>query len=413
MPEEMRTEIDYFSTESEFLEIANAIKNQKLIMPDLLSFTSNNSYNADRIYPMYKHMTLVTYEDPVNGFCNELSTLFPNAIFKVTASSYGEKIHTILCNGKIIDPARTLQDEIQSAYSNSISVFQKSTISHAYGTNHQVEIMPNGRIATFGNNLFGQCNTFEWKNIVQVACGYNHTIGLKDDGTVIACGSNACGQSDMSDIHGKVISVSCGRYYSALLLDDGSICLKGSLDDELQNNNMIDEPFKNDEFPLNVEMIIVKNSENYELMIQKLKSVSAGDSLIFKREKDKGGNIVLGVYNNKNEKVCITNTRNNDGFLEVCKKYTIRVDSLKKASISRNGKNAEMEVTLKLDGGPINQIHASKKIGSYNRMPFEMWPKVHRIKSIYDALIGITSNNEIFVDGYCPCSEAEIISLIS
>ena len=42
----------------------------------------------------------------------------------------------------------------------------------------------------------------------------------------------------------------------------------------------------------------------------------------------------------------------------------------------------------------------------------EPWPPVIKIKSVFDAVIGVTSNNEIYVDGFCPCSDSEIRKIV-
>ena len=50
----------------------------------------------------------------------------------------------------------------------------------------------------------------------------------------------------------------------------------------------------------------------------------------------------------------------------------------------------------------------SAKSGEYKQTRVADWPKVERIKSVFDAVIGITSEGEIFIDGFCPLHKADI-----
>ena len=110
---------------------------------------------------------------------------------------------------------------------------------------------PSMRVATFGNNMFGQLGngTMEnWSttpiyltsisNAQQVACGENHTVVLLADGTVKAFGDNTYGQLgdgtnttrsspvtvlDISNATG----VSCGANHTHVILLDGRVMAFG------------------------------------------------------------------------------------------------------------------------------------------------------------------------------------------
>jgi len=43
-------------------------------------------------------------------------------------------------------------------------------------------------VVAVGHNEDGQCNTYGWADIVEVAAGNYHTVGLRTDGTVLAAG---------------------------------------------------------------------------------------------------------------------------------------------------------------------------------------------------------------------------------
>ena len=95
-----------------------------------------------------------------------------------------------------------------------------------------MEIMPDGRVAADGDNMFGECDIFSWKDVRKVSCGNWHTAGLLGDGTLVACGSNANGQCDVSDLPCGVMDISCGRYHTAILLETGKVIVKGTLEQE-------------------------------------------------------------------------------------------------------------------------------------------------------------------------------------
>jgi hypothetical protein len=50
-------------------------------------------------------------------------------------------------------------------------------------------------------------------------------------------------------------------------------------------------------------------------------------------------------------------------------------------------------------------------IGDYVQTPILRWPPVKKIKSVFDAVAGIDEDGNIWVDGFCPCSESDLISM--
>ncbi len=53
-----------------------------------------------------------------------------------------------------------------------------------------VGIRKDGTVLASGSNTFGQCDVFDWKDIVSVAVASTCTLGLKSDGTVVIAGLN-------------------------------------------------------------------------------------------------------------------------------------------------------------------------------------------------------------------------------
>ena len=56
-----------------------------------------------------------------------------------------------------------------------------------------------GTVVAVGDNEYGQCNVYDWSDIVAISAGKYYTVGLKSDGTVVAVGDNEYGQCNVSD----------------------------------------------------------------------------------------------------------------------------------------------------------------------------------------------------------------------
>lgn len=107
------------------------------------------------------------------------------------------------------------------------------------GVDHVVEIMPNGRLAFEGRNIFGECDVLRWRNIQSVSCGNWHTVGLTQDGDLLACGSNANGQCSLTLPESRAVQISCGRYHTAVLLENGKVAVTKGLKDALDEGNRL------------------------------------------------------------------------------------------------------------------------------------------------------------------------------
>ncbi len=56
---------------------------------------------------------------------------------------------------------------------------------------HTVGLKSNGIVVATGDNQYGQCNTQDWRDIINIFAIGSHTVGLKSDGTVVAVGYNS------------------------------------------------------------------------------------------------------------------------------------------------------------------------------------------------------------------------------
>ena len=288
--------ITVIATNSEWKEICSAFANDQIDWPPDAGDISFDDYSVELLFTTkYSPWPL---ED---GKMAKLSRIYPSVIFGYVADIEGDSypIAKWFCNGEEGKKSEAEKNRKQ-AYINCVERFNAATKYAAEGIDHRVEVMPDGRVAADGENHFGECNIFLWRNISAISCGNYHTVGLCDDGTVVACGSNANGQCDVSNLEYKAIAVSCGRYHTAILLNSGKVVVKGELKQSI------------------------------------------------KIPKSNGG---------------------------VCEKPA--------------------------------------KFGDYVQTKVGLWPPVSKILSVYDAVIGVTHNGDIFVDGFCPRSEKDIRKMIS
>ena len=95
---------------------------------------------------------------------------------------------------------------------------------------HTVGLKSDGTVLAIGNNDYGQCNVYGWDNIVAVSVGSNHTVGLKCDGTVVAVGDNYYGQCDVGGWT-DIIAICTGVDYTIGLKLDGTVVATGNNED--------------------------------------------------------------------------------------------------------------------------------------------------------------------------------------
>ena len=279
-----------------------------------------------------------------DGQMSSLSKSYPTALFHYSTDDGGEDYSTTwFCYGNECDLRDAYLNQ-NDAYKAEVKRFSSSTNTISDGIQHRVEIMPDGRVAADGENRFGECNVLSWNNIIKISCGNWHTVGLKKDGTLVACGSNYNGQCNISKIPGKIVDISCGRYHTAILLDTGKVIILGKLENDNENAG-VDEIEEDDKY--------------------------FSDMINGEDEEDEDED-----YDDDEEE------EDED-------------DEEEEDSEEEEEDDEDEEDTKKDDSLTAN--YPQKKITS--------WPKVVKIKSIYDAVIGVTADGKMFVDGFCPCSK--------
>lgn len=395
------------STNSEWKEIAIAFSNDQIDWPASMDGTECNKWSKEI------HCTTKWSPTPWDeGKMAALSQSYPSVKFHYKTDIEGEyrSPSAWFCNGEETDK-KGAESNRKQAYRDEVQRFVNATKTAAEGIIHRVELMPDGRVAADGENRFGECNIFSWTNISEISCGNWHTVGLKNDGTVVSCGSNANGQCDVSSITGKAVAVSCGRYHTAILLENGRVVIKGELEQEAQDLNVREESsLEETDFPLVLDLSLDKYITGWEKMNERIENISAGDDLTLKKVS-KEGEITFEVLNMRGEKIGNLYFDRAKGLAKLLKGVKATVATVTPLSQRRKGsKYAAM--TIRLDyissGSKENTKKASTTIGDYKQTRIAAWPPVSRIKSVFDAVIGVTNTGEIYIDGFCPCSESDI-----
>ena len=111
-------------------------------------------------------------------------------------------------------------------------IIQKLSFKNRYRTiaangNHTLGVKENGKVVSTGDNDYGQCNIYDWTDIVSVDVGADHSVGLKSNGTVVAVGDNSDGQCNVSGWK-NVVSVAVGWNHTVALKADGTVVATGT-----------------------------------------------------------------------------------------------------------------------------------------------------------------------------------------
>ena len=403
------TKITATATNSEWKEISTAINNHQIDWSCLekpYCGERNKEFSFDN-----KGAPTPLYE----GEMRTLSKSYPSVQFyyHVKYEESGSESGWY-CNGDETDK-KGVKASLSQAYKDEMQRFTSARPRAAEGIAHRIEIMPDGRVAADGENRFGECNIFSWSKITQISCGNWHTVGLRKDGTVVACGSNANGQCDVSYLPGRAVAVSCGRYHTAILLDSGKVIVRGHLEQEATSpNDNAEAALIPSDFPLIANLRLDKDVKGWEKMNDRIELMSVGDDLTLKKATQ-DGEIFFEVLNMHGEKIGNLWSEHAKSLAEMLNCVKATVNTVKPLSARRKGsKYAEMTIRLEYisssKDGSVKKDNTGKE--AYTQTRISSWPVVTMIKSVFDAVIGVTETGEVFVDGFCPCSESDIRKIV-
>ncbi len=337
---------------------------------------------------------------PANDYITNLSILYPGTLFSYDYDWYlgGQEI-----NHYKKEDAKQIIQEVKQKYLDRILTKGPRRAESAC---HCVEIMPDGRVAADGDNRWGNCDVFDWKNVCKVSCGDWHTVGLLEDGTAVACGSNVNGQCALLRPAAKIVDVSCGRFHTALLLENGRVLIAGHLEKRAKSvEREKRKRIARAQLPIESQVTIEPDMENVDKINEWMENAHVGDRVTITKE---WGNSAYRYYvvNGAGLKVGRISGKDLEN-LETFQFIKVTVKELQPLSQKRKGsKYSSMSVELTFED-PDTRIGPDVP-GGYTQTPVSSWPPVKRIRSIYDAVVGVTEADELIVDGFCPCSENEL-----
>lgn len=399
------------TTSSEWAEIEYALENGLLDLEDL--------GNPETIYGFeFSFQTKWGPTPLMEGDMYELSALYPTALFRywfLLEDEYKPEVEWF-SGGTSVGNKSGAKRRRKYAYQKSLERSLSETARTARGIRHQVEIMDNGHIAVDGKNRFGECNVYAWENIRQISCGNWHTVGLDQEGRLFATGSNVNGQCDVSSgVSGPVKEISCGRYHTALLLPSGEVIVKGRLEqDPDKPSSPGDAPLTYDDFPLIEDLRLDDRMEGWVDMNMRLELMSPGDPLQLKKV-GKDQSLQFEVLNSKEELLGRMKTGQDKSLSSLLKH--VKATVLTVTPLSQRGGAAKYgQLKIRIDLTESGEKRLSKKkeeaVGDYKQTRIHAWPPVARIKSIFDAVIGITDGGDLYIDGFCPCPAGDLRKLM-
>jgi hypothetical protein len=397
------------ATDSEWKEISSAFDKNEIDWPASMEGTSCYS----------KEISCTTKWSPTpwnDGYMGKLSESYPTALFHYVTDIEGEyrSPSTWFCDGDECNK-RDAESARRRAYKAEVKRFASATPIAAEGIYHRVEVMPDGRVAADGENRFGECNIYSWKNVKAISCGNWHTVALLEDGTLVACGSNANGQCDVSNLEEEAVAVSCGRYHTAILMKSGKVEVRGTLEQEAKAPNTQEEvAFSPSDFPMVQNVRIDKYITGWEKINERIENVSIGEDLTLKKVSS-DGDIYFEVVNSRGEKLGHLSTGRDKSLAKILRYIKVTAASVEPLSKRRAGtKYAALSVNLEYVESEENRKAAAKSasvIGDYVQSNHIHWSSVKKIISVFDAVAGLDDNDNILVDGFCPCSEADLIAM--
>lgn len=116
---------------------------------------------------------------------------------------------------------------LNNFYCGQCDVFDwTDVVTVAAGYSHTVALRKNGTVVSCGGLDDGECNTDNWENIVMISAG-EHTVGLKSDCTVVACGNNKYGECNVSEWK-SIIGIAAGADHTVGLRANGTVVAVGN-----------------------------------------------------------------------------------------------------------------------------------------------------------------------------------------
>lgn len=186
-------------------------------------------------------LEIINYGDVVTDYRDSMAKI-EEAENGILANKYSAA-EDLYNNGEKIAAALSFAelDDYSDAKARSFVIWgeitQRDTIAaHEYNS---VAVKSDGTVVATGANWDGECDVYDWNNVVAVSMGDRHTIGLKSDGTVVATGYD----DDRLYVGGwhDIVAISAGYAHSVGLMSDGTVVATGeNWDDQCEVDDWSD-----------------------------------------------------------------------------------------------------------------------------------------------------------------------------
>jgi len=114
--------------------------------------------------------------------------------------------------------------DLQALYRKQYAEYKRNSVASGYG--YTVAVCSDGTCVAKGKKDQGQCDVYDWENIIAVSASHDHTVGLKADGTVVAVGNNNYGQCNVEN-WGGIVAISTGYSHTVGLTAEGKVVIAG------------------------------------------------------------------------------------------------------------------------------------------------------------------------------------------
>lgn len=152
--------------------------------------------------------------------------------------------------------------------------------------------------------------------------------------------------------------------------------------------------------------------KGWENMNKLIEDISSGDELKIKPVIKDGGVVSFEVCNSGGKKIGTLSGVLREHYDDLAKMLNdIKVYAEDVVPLSKKGpraKYATMNIRLEYVGDKSSVSMG----GKYQQTPVDTWPAVKTIRSVFDAVIGMTEDGQIFVSGFCPLTEDDIYKLL-
>lgn len=370
---------------------------------------------------------------------SRLSGLYPTAIMYASGETDDCSVWLRVCGGRskrakeMPEVQRKLIEQMitKAAKTDYIIVEHRRTYLGGNFDICKFKLTDKGTVKLIGNSDCTEAcsEVANWTNIKKISCGQLHIVGLRNDGTLVAFGDNLSKQIDVSEIE-NAVDISCSRFHTAILLEDGSLVLKGFLGQiggSTRKLNKIEKELVDVEFPFtSYSWNNTCDLSDYISANAAWEHVKIGDVLNVRPIPDYYNNAGW-LYTANDElvgRLHIHTLTNNQPHIEAIAPYiTVRVSGVKPLSAlcPTTGETPNQYAKYKTiveyheeveDPLPDEKDCNDELPGNYFQTPVSEWPKLKKIKSVYDALIGLGVDDKVYICGYCPRTRSQLEKLI-